>query len=505
MNTLPAPPAFGFARRVGALFALVACVLVLLSAYVRREVDSMHRSLERLAEEQRETDSAMYLLHHVRMLDLHYRKLRSEAWKEDSSQVEELRFHCGQALQTLATLAHGPDGNDPSEPGHAHDEARLYDELDRGLQALRLHLNGPPQAASVAADVNELMRLSEVLNDEVHAEEARASTHLSADADAVRSAVFWTALLALAALSAALWLVQRSVVRPVLALRAAARRIAAGDLSHRVPLQRRDEVGELAADFNRMAGELADMHADLERRVDERTREFLRAARLAGLGTMAAGVAHEINNPLASIASCAEGLSRRLATGQADAAEQREYLEIIAKEAYRAHEITSRLLEFARSEPGPVVAFGAQELTRELDVLLRHRLRERSLELEFEFEAELGVLTGRPGEIKQVLLNLLHNAIDASPPNGRIVLRCRRDDEQLVFEVEDSGPGLPPQIAERAFDPFFTTKPPGKGTGLGLSIVERIVSSQRGRVEALDTGHGALFRVSIPAPAEVAA
>jgi signal transduction histidine kinase len=291
----------------------------------------------------------------------------------------------------------------------------------------------------------------------------------------------------------------------VLVLRAAARRIAAGDLSHRVPLQRRDEVGELAADFNRMAGELADMHADLERRVDERTREFLRAARLAGLGTMAAGVAHEINNPLASIASCAEGLSRRLATGQADAAEQREYLEIIAKEAYRAHEITSRLLEFARSEPGPVVAFGAQELTRDLDVLLRHRLRERGLKLEFEFEAELGVLTGRPGEIKQVLLNLLHNAIDASPPNGRIVLRCRRDDEQLVFEVEDSGPGLPPQIAERAFDPFFTTKPPGKGTGLGLSIVERIVSSQRGRVEALDTGHGALFRVSIPAPAEVAA
>jgi len=505
MNTPPAAPTFGFARRVGALFALVACVLVLLAAYVRREVDSMHRSLERLAEEQRETDSAMYLLHHVRMLDLHYRKLRSEAWKADSSQVEELRFHCGQALQTLATLAHGPDGEDPSESGHAKDESRLYSELDGGLQALRLHLDGAPEAASIAADVNELMRVAEVLNDEVHAEEARASTNLSADADAVRSAVFWTALLALVALSAALWLVQRSVVRPVLELRAAARRIATGDLSQRVPLQRRDEVGELAADFNRMAGELADMHADLERRVDERTREFLRAARLAGLGTMAAGVAHEINNPLASIASCAEGLSRRLASGQADAAEQREYLEIIAKEAYRAHEITSRLLEFARSEPGPVVAFGAQQLARDLDVLLRHRLRERGLQLELEFEPELGVLTGRPGEIKQVLLNLLHNAIDASPNNGRIVLRCRRSGEQLVFEVEDSGPGLPPQVAERVFDPFFTTKPPGKGTGLGLSIVERIVSSQRGRVEALDTGHGALFRVSLPAPAEVAA
>ncbi len=497
MKTASRPP-FGFARRVAALFAVASITLLTLAVVVTRHVDSMHRSLERLAEEQRETDSAMYLLHHLRMLDVHASKMSAEHWKAPSPERDELNFHAEQALATLQDLRLGPDGEDPSSGEHAADEERLYVGLERELAALRTALGQDVAAEQVLPAVAELLRLAEVLNDEVHAEEERASSALSAEATDVRSAVFWAAMVAMAVLLAVLALVHHSVVAPLVELRAGAGRIAAGELEHRVQVRTRDEVGELAQEFNRMAGELAGMHAELEQRVAERTREFTRAARLAGLGTMAAGIAHEINNPLASIASCAEGLERRLRAGQAEPAEQLEYLEIIAKEAYRAHEITSRLLEFARSDPGPLVEYRPTEVMQGVDVLVRHRLRERELQLVVDCPSDLPLVRGRPSECRQIVLNLLHNAIDASPQGGRIDMRCRLRDEGIALEVEDQGPGLPPQVAERVFDPFFTTKPPGKGTGLGLSIVERIVASHGGRVEAFDTGHGALFRVTLP-------
>lgn len=505
MTPMTKPPSFGIARRIAALFALVGAVLAALAIYVKRDVDQMHDSLQQVAEEQRETDATMYLLHHVRMLDLHARRMPADPWLAASSEVEELRFHADNASATLRELRLGPRLRDPSSSEHARIEERLYTEIERGLASFRTHLSGGSSADAALRDVAELLRSAEVLNAEVHAEEARAGSELGRGADAVRAAVFWAAIVAFTLLLAVLAFVHRAVVRPLLELRASAGRIGAGELSHRVAVRRRDEVGELAQEFNRMASELEGIHADLERRVADRTREFLRAARLAGLGTMAAGIAHEINNPLASIASCAEGLGRRLRSGEADPEEQREYLEIIAKEAYRAREITSRLLEFARSEPGPVVEFRADEALRDIEILVRHRLRERELTLALECDPDLPPLRGQPGECKQVLLNLIHNAIDASPTGARIWVRCQREENRLRIEVEDQGPGLPPQVAERAFDPFFTTKPPGKGTGLGLSIVERIVAAHHGRVDALNTGHGALLRVSLPLPLETVA
>lgn len=498
MTSSNRPLPFGLAKRVAALFAVVAVALAALTIYVTRDVERMHLTLDRLAEEQRETDASMYLLHHVRMLDVHATKIPSSDWSDHAEALSELKFHTSEARKTLAELSSGPEGPDPSSNEHARDEERLYDQLAGGLAGLDEHLNGEVVPAVVLRDIAELLRAAEVLNDEVHSEELHAAAELSRSADEVRSAVLFAAFVALAVLVSALALVQRSVVRPLLELRAGAGRFASGELQHRVTVRTRDEVGELAVEFNRMAGELASVQAELERRVEERTAEFLRAARLAGLGTMAAGIAHEINNPLASIASCAEGLGRRLRSGQADPQEQREYLEIIAKEAYRAHEITSRLLEFARSSPGPSTEFSPREVLRDLEPLLRHRLLERDLRLTVDCDDQLPPIHGRPDECKQVVLNLVHNAIDASPRGGHIWVRCRSDGANLTLEVEDQGPGVEPKVAERAFDPFFTTKPPGQGTGLGLSIVERIVAAHRGRVEITRDQQGALFRVTLP-------
>jgi nitrogen fixation/metabolism regulation signal transduction histidine kinase len=143
--------------------------------------------------------------------------------------------------------------------------------------------------------------------------------------------VLATTALALIGLGVVLRMVWKRVVRPVEVLRDRVQRVAGGDLTHRVQIASGDEIGALARDFNRMADELHGMRSDLEARVEAKTQEFVRAARLAGLGTMAAGIAHEINNPLASIASCAEGMERRLAKGAIDETTQREYLQIIAR------------------------------------------------------------------------------------------------------------------------------------------------------------------------------
>jgi len=131
-----------------------------------------------------------------------------------------------------------------------------------------------------------------------------------------------------------------------------------------------------------------------------------------------------------------------------------------------------------------------------------HELSARGLALEARCDAALAPMRGSPSECKQVLLNLIHNAIDASPAGGRIRVECGREGAEVVLEVEDQGPGIPPEDIERVFDPFFTTKPPGKGTGLGLAIVSRIVEGHGGRIEALNTGRGALFRVRMPLAAE---
>jgi signal transduction histidine kinase len=369
--------------------------------------------------------------------------------------------------------------------------------LRRGFGELRA-------AIASGGELEELvetnLRHAQVLNEEMRREAQEINAALREEGRRVRTAVLLTTGLALLGLILVLRMVWTRVVTPVRSLRDGVQRVAGGDLTHRVEIASKDEIGALARDFNQMADELHGMRSNLEARVEARTQEFLRAARLAGLGTMAAGIAHEINNPLASIASCAEGMERRLSKGTVDAATQREYLQIIAREAYRAHEITSRLLDFARNGAPARIHFDASDLMRELGVLLEHRLRAKALTLEIDCPKDLPQLVGNPTEVKQVLLNLLHNAMDASPERGVVRVRWAATATEFTIEVADQGPGVPQEQRERIFDPFFTTKEPGKGTGLGLAIVHRIVNDHGGRIELVDAGNGALFRVHLPLP-----
>ncbi|MFN9756566.1 MAG: sensor histidine kinase, partial [Planctomycetota bacterium] len=229
-----------------------------------------------------------------------------------------------------------------------------------------------------------------------------------------------------------------------------------------------------------------------------RTQEALRSARLAPLGTLAAGVAHEIHNPLASIVAAAAGLLRTARSAASADPAQVEYLHILRKEALRAKDITTRLLRFAREDQGRRAPIRLADEIREVAAFLGHQLQQAGLRLELDLAAADAVIDGDAEEWRQALLNLLRNALDASPPGGVIRLQLANRDGVLRLVVADEGPGIPADLRQRVFEPFFTTKPTGQGTGLGLAITHRIVEAHGGRIYIDDAPVGARICIDLP-------
>jgi two-component system NtrC family sensor kinase len=319
----------------------------------------------------------------------------------------------------------------------------------------------------------------------------------------------WTAALAAAALLAAIGvLTYRWVFRPLRLLGHGSRRVAAGDFGFRIHLDTNDEMAELADAFNDMTERFQAIRDDLDRQVQLRTREVIRSEQLASVGFLAAGVAHEINNPLASIAMCAESLESRLADlapSEADAKVVHRYLELIQAEAFRCKGITEKLLDFSRlgevrRQPTAVMA-----LVADVAEMLRHVGRFAGRTIEIEPGPDVLAMVN-PQEIKQVVLNLLVNALDSIEVTGRVTVAARRSGGECVLTFTDDGCGMSDEVLEHLFEPFFTRRKAGQGTGLGLSIVHRIVADHGGRIEATSAGPGtgSTFRVTLPL-AEVAA
>lgn len=313
----------------------------------------------------------------------------------------------------------------------------------------------------------------------------------------------WAAALAAAGLLTALGvLTYRWVFRPLRLLGHGSRRVAAGDFDFRIRLDTRDEMAELAGALNDMTRRFQEIRDDLDRQVQLRTREVVRSEQLASVGFLAAGVAHEINNPLASIAMCAESLESRLEAApaaEADVQVMRRYLELIQQEAFRCKGITEKLLDFSRlgevrRQPTAILA-----LVTDVADMLRHVGRFNGRTIEVEAGGDVLVMVN-PQEIKQVVLNLLVNALDSIEEAGRVAVAVRRDGPVAVLTFTDDGCGMTDEVLEHLFEPFFTRRKAGQGTGLGLSIVHRIVADHGGRIEATSPGPGlgSSFRVTLP-------
>ena len=233
-------------------------------------------------------------------------------------------------------------------------------------------------------------------------------------------------------------------------------------------------------------------------------RQMLLTERLTTAGRLAAGVAHELNNPLATIAGCAESLAARLKenvlAGRSELADFPGYLALIEEEAFRCKEITGSLLQFVREPDHRRAPTDVNTLVHKTIELLSHQSRFVDSRFVTELDSELPGLVINEGQFLQVFLGLASNALEAMEGRGRLTIRTRRVRTDVHVEFADEGPGMSADVLTRIFDPFFTTKPPGQGTGLGLAIAQSIVADHGGRIEVDSrVATGTVFRVVLPA------
>ncbi|MGB9604527.1 MAG: ATP-binding protein, partial [Bryobacteraceae bacterium] len=227
----------------------------------------------------------------------------------------------------------------------------------------------------------------------------------------------------------------------------------------------------------------------------ELERRLAQAEKLSSIGLLAAGVAHEVNTPLAVISTYTQMLARQVS----DDPDKARLLEKITRQTFRASEIVNALLNFSRAAPGTFEEVDLNRLIRETLLLLEHQLQQAGIRVELELEEGLGRIMGDAGKLQQVFLNLFLNARDAMDRGGVLRIKTAGEGKQVLVEVRDSGPGIPPEHLSRIFDPFFTTKPPRRGTGLGLSISYGIVREHGGQIEVESRpGEGACFRLAFP-------
>ncbi|HSC72439.1 MAG TPA: ATP-binding protein [Candidatus Methylomirabilis sp.] len=352
-----------------------------------------------------------------------------------------------------------------------------------------------------------------------------------------RTAAFaGTTIVLLAMILAAI--VRRGVVRPVRELVEGTRRVAQGDLDHRIAVRTVDEIGLLAASFNRMTealgkaqAELDALVATLEHRVEERTQELREAQaqlvqteKLASLGKLSASIAHEINNPLSGILTYAKLLSRKFRAGPPDVEGVQaalQQLSLVERETQRCCSIVRNLLDFARQREPSFQPVDLRTAVEEALSLLAHRLSIQNVELIREF-GPVPTVRADFGQLRQAFVNILMNACEAMPGGG--TLRVVTREVGLPGEgtgrtlsptgkpappagppvrfaevaISDSGQGIAPEHLSKIFDPFFTTKE--KGTGLGLSVVYGIMEKHGGKI-AVDSrvGQGTTVTLRFPA------
>lgn len=256
-------------------------------------------------------------------------------------------------------------------------------------------------------------------------------------------------------------------------------------------------------EINRGVSHVITIGEEITERV-EANRAVARAEKLAAIGRLAAGVVHEINNPLATISACAEALESRVSEGSfkesAALDDLREYLGLIRSEAFRCKTITNGLLDFSRTRATEHVLVNLADVISAAARLLSHQQRGEKVELKIETSADLPLVSGDAGQLQQAVIALATNAIDAMPDGGLLKIRCKRKDRQVLVEVSDTGVGIPQQNITRIFEPFFTTKEVGKGTGLGLAVCYGILTEHGGSLDVQSTpGMGTTFTISLPA------
>jgi two-component system NtrC family sensor kinase len=432
-------------------------------------------------------------------------------------EYKRVRGHIATAEETLAryqTLLRSqyPTGSD----GSLHEYAQLT-QLPAHFEALRAALDrartsqnaggvlvNDPQFTAAHAECERLARelITNLLDDVEFSNRQSAADHRRS----LLVSGFATAL-AIVLVGTLLYYFRVWVLTPIRLIQSGVHEVHGGHFDRPIRLESGDELQELADEFNAMTGRLQGTYRDLEAQVNDRTRQLVRSERMVSVGFLAAGVAHEINNPLASIAFCAEALERRLSAalprlgGEGEVVQK--YLRMIQDESQRCKTITQKLLDFSRSGGKRERAELSQLVSDVIDVAsVLPNARNKSIR--FEPAAMASALVSVP-DIKGVVLNLIVNALDSMEEGGAVEVTLAADARQAELRFADSGCGMAPDTLQHIFEPFFTRSRTGNGTGLGLSISHQIVDQHGGTIRATSDGpgRGSTFAVRLPlAPAD---
>jgi signal transduction histidine kinase len=298
---------------------------------------------------------------------------------------------------------------------------------------------------------------------------------------------------------------------PIRQLQAGVARVHGGDFGHPIGLTSGDELQELADEFNAMTARLAAIYDDLARQVNERSRQLVRSERMVSVGFLAAGVAHEINNPLASILFCSEALERRLlevltalkssggGVSAADTEVLTRYMKMIQQEALRCKDITQKLLDFSRTGERKREPTDLAGLVRGVLEVARHLPNCRGKSIAFEPSSYI-VAPVNAQDLKSVILNLVVNALDSMDESGKMTITLGTNGGYAELVFADTGCGMAADVLQNIFEPFYTKSRTGKGTGLGLFISHQIIDQHGGTIEATSPGpgRGSTFTVRVP-------
>jgi signal transduction histidine kinase len=282
-------------------------------------------------------------------------------------------------------------------------------------------------------------------------------------------------------------------------------RIANGDISYRIPTATpwQDEFSDVVNGVNRMADRFQEAEQDLQARVRERSEQLVRSHKLANVGFLAAGVAHEINNPLSIIGMAAESIEMRFHEISGIPSEESEdilhRMAMIRAESRRCGEITRKLLDFSRGERSEKCNADLSQVVLDVLSMVQHMREYSDRVIQFDRKEPLYVEMNA-AQMKQIILNLVANALHATPPGGHILINVQEKTDYVNVLIQDDGCGMDAETLHHIFDPFYSTKEAGHGTGLGLSITHRLIEDHHGAIIPTSDGPGcgSTFRVRLP-------